>query len=268
MRRALALVALVVAGGATAWAEPSRPTEVWLRGKAGKLQAWLWRPEGKGPFPVVVYNHGSEQDPVVGTDGQVGSFFARNGYAVLFPYRRGSGKSEGRYWQSGVDQLPEDRQPPAVIAALERENDDVVSAVEWLRAQPWVARDDITVAGCSFGGIHTLLTAERPVPGVRAALDFAGAAMSWEGNGLLRERLLRAVEHARVPIFFLQAENDFNTAPSRILSEAMRAKKLPNRMRIYDTFGDGSPRSGHAGFCMFGWDYWGADVLDFLRKRR
>ena len=71
-----------------------------------------------------------------------------------------------------------------------------------------------------------------------------------------------------MPIFFLQAENDFNTAPSKILSAAMRQKKLPNRMRIFDRFGDGSPMSGHAGFCMFGWDYWGDDVLDFLRKRR
>jgi pimeloyl-ACP methyl ester carboxylesterase len=104
------------------------------------------------------------------------------------------------------------------------------------------------------------------VPGLRAALDFAGASMAWDDNPLLRERLLRAVESARVPIFFLQAENDFNTAPSKILSEAMRAKKLPHRMRIFPHFGH-DHMSGHAGFCMMGWDQWGDDVLDFLRKR-
>jgi len=265
--RAAVLVALVVAS-AVASADPPKPTEVWLRGKAGKLQAWLWRPEGKGPFPAVVYNHGSEQDPIVGTESQIGTFFVSHGYAVLFPYRRGAGKSEGRYWQDEVAGIPEEENEPAVIALLEKENDDVVTGIEWLRAQPWIARDDLTVAGCSFGGIETLLTAERPVPGLRAALDFAGASMSWDTSPLLRERLLHAVERARVPVFFLQAENDFNTAPSKILAAAMRAKKLPARVRIFGNFGDGTPRAGHAGFCLWGWDVWGADVLDFLRHRR
>lgn len=265
---AAVVVAASVAAASVAAADPPKPTEVWLRGKAGKLQAWLWRPPGAGPFPAVVYNHGSEKDPLVGTYGDVGPFFVKNGFAVLFPYRRGSGKSDGRHWEDGIDALPEDRQEAKLIERLGEENDDIVTAIEWLRGQPWIKRDDITVGGCSFGGIHTLLTAERAVPGLRAALDFAGASMAWADSPQLRERLLAAVEHARVPIFFLQAENDFNTAPSKILAEAMRAKKLPHRMKIFGTFGDGSPMSGHAGFCMHGWDVWGADVLDFLRKPR
>jgi dipeptidyl aminopeptidase/acylaminoacyl peptidase len=265
--RALVLAAIVVASARVSADPAAKPTEVWLRGKAGKLQAWLWRPAGPGPFPALVYNHGSEKDPIVGTESQVGPFFVGHGYAVLFPYRRGAGKSEGRYWREGTDGVP-DREG-VTIAHLVEDNDDVVTAIEWLRAQPWVARDDIAVGGCSFGGIETLLTAERPVPGLRVALDFAGGAMSWDGSPRLRERLLRAVEAARVPVFFLQAENDFNTAPSRVLSEAMRAKKLPYRMRIFPRFGDGSPRAGHAGFCGFGGDSsWGADVLDFLQRRR
>lgn len=265
--KALALAALLVASTIAA-AEPPKPSEVWLHGKAGKLQAWLWRPAGPGPFPALVYNHGSEKDPMVGTESQIGIFFVSHGYAVLFPYRRGAGKSEGRYWRDGTDTLPDDEEEPITIARLVEDNDDVVTAIEWLRGQPWIARDDISVGGCSFGGIEALFTAERPVPGLRAALDFAGAAMSWDDSPRLRERLLRAVEHARVPIFFLQAENDFNTAPSKILSDAMRQKHLPHRMRIFDSFGDGSHRAGHAAFCNMGWDYWGDDVLDFLRKRR
>ena len=260
-------VVLLSVGRASAAPTDTAPTEVWLRGKAGKLQAWLWRPAGPGPFPAIVYNHGSEDQPVVGTEGQIGRFFVAHGYAVLFPYRRGAGKSEGRYWETEVNKLPEAQQEQGTIDRLVLENDDVVTAIEWMRAQRWVVRDDITVGGCSFGGIETLLTAARPVPGLHAALDFAGASMAWDDNPLLRERLLRAVESARVPIFFLQAENDFNTAPSKILSEAMRAKQLPYRMRIFPHFGH-DPMSGHAGFCMMGWNYWGEDVLDFLRKRR
>ena len=152
------------------------------------------------------------------------------------------------------------------VACGQLSNDDIVSAIEWTRAQPWAQRDQINVAGCSFGGIETLITAERAIPGLRAAVDFAGASMAWSGNPDLRARLVKSAESAKVPVFFLQAENDFNTAPSTTLSEAMRAKKLPTRARIFPPFGT-TPMQGHAGFCMFGTRVWGDDVLSFLRDR-
>jgi dienelactone hydrolase len=245
---------------------PASPTEISIPGKRGRLQAWLWRPAGPGPFPVLVYNHGSERDPTEGTHGNIGPFFLAHGYAVLFPYRRGTGKSDGRPWSDEVESQPEDRREQATIDRLVEENDDIVSAIEWARAQSWAARDQIDVAGCSFGGVEALLTAARPVPGVRAAVDFAGASKSWDGAPLLRERLLLAVEAAKVPVFFVQAENDFNTAPSRILSDAMLQKKLPMRVRIYPRYGS-SPAEGHDKFCLQGTAVWGDDALDFLRNR-
>jgi dipeptidyl aminopeptidase/acylaminoacyl peptidase len=283
MRRLL-LSLLVLAPAARAGAEPpappaaatkpdtatkpaaatSTPSEVRIRGPQGELQAWLWRPAGPGPFPVLVYNHGSERDPFVGTHGTIGSFFTAHGYAVLFPYRRGAGLSKGTYWQDAVEKLPDERQEQGTIDALVQENDDVLAAITWLRAQPWVAREQIDVAGCSFGGIESLFTAERPVPGLRAVVDFAGGSMSWNDNPRLRERMLASVEAARVPVFFVQAENDFNTAPSQLLSEAMRQKKLPHRLHIYPAYGS-SPAQGHGMFCLHGAHVWGEDVLDFLR---
>jgi dienelactone hydrolase len=258
------VAAVVVALRAPALADG--PSEIRLPGKSGKLQAFVWRPEGKGPFPALVYNHGSEQDPIVGTDGQVARFFTHNGFVVIFPYRRGAGRSEGPYWEKLVDdKLPDDVQEQAMIRALVAENDDVVTAIEWLRAQPFVDHAAISVAGCSFGGIHTLRTAERPL-GLHAAVDFAGASMAWADSPFLRERLLTAVEHARIPVFFVQAENDFNTAPSLVLGDAMRQKKLPHRVKIYGHYGK-SQMAAHGGFCMNGWDVWGADVIAFLRAK-
>ena len=242
------------------------PVELFLPGKAGKLQAWLWRPSGPGPFPVVVYNHGSERDPIAGTRAAIGPFFVQHGFAVLFPTRRGAGKSAGTFWQDAVDKLPKDEKERETIAQLLLGNDDVVSAIEWTRAQPWAQRDQINVAGCSFGGIETLFTAERAIPGLHAAVDFAGASMAWASSPTLRERLVKAAESAKVPVFFAQAENDFNTAPSTILSDAMRSKKMFYGVHIYPPFGT-TPMQGHAGFCLRGTDVWGADVLQFLRDR-
>jgi dienelactone hydrolase len=242
------------------------PSEIFLAGKQGKLQAYLWRPAGPGPFPALVYNHGSEQDPVVGLYNDMGPFLVKQGYVVLYPYRRGAGKSEGTYWRARVSKLADAQREPAVIQALVDENDDVVTAIEWLRAQRFVDGKNVSVAGCSFGGIEALFTAERPL-GLNAVIDFAGASMSWTSSPRLRERLLQAVEHAQAPVFFVQAANDFNTAPSEVLAEAMRQKKLPHRMRIFPAHGT-TPIEGHAHFCNHGSNEWGPDVLDFLRQRR
>jgi dienelactone hydrolase len=246
-------------------AQAAQPTEVQIPGKAGALRATLWRPEGDGPFPAIVYNHGSEPEPRVGKS-RLGPFFARNGYAALFPYRRGAGGSEGTFWEDRVRRLPEDQRERATVDAQVEDNDDVLAAIDWVRAQGWAARDQIVVAGCSFGGIQTLLTAERPVAGLRAAVDFAGGAIMWERSPLLRERLRRAAEGARVPVFFVQAENDFSTAPSRVLSDAMRARGKPQRMEIFPAQGT-SHMDGHS-FCVRGAAVWGPAVLEFLRDLR
>src|SRR5690349_24240596 len=54
-----------------------------------------------------------------------------------------------------------------------------VAAIAFLRAQPYIDSKNVSVAGCSFGGIESILTAEKPL-GLRAAVSFAGAAMRSE----------------------------------------------------------------------------------------
>ena len=47
------------------------------------------------------------------------------------------------------------------------------------------------MSGVSFGGIQTLLTAEKGL-GITAIMSFAAAAQAWPNNRL-QERLLKAV---------------------------------------------------------------------------
>jgi len=118
------------------------------------------------------------------------------------------------------------------------QTDDVMSAVEYVRSLPYVDRTRVAVAGCSFGGIVSLFAAERGT-GVQAVVDFAGGAMSWASAPELQERMKQAARAARVPVFFVQAENDFNTAPSLVLSEEMRrAGKAGARARVSGERGD------------------------------
>jgi dienelactone hydrolase len=84
------------------------------------------------------------------------------------------------------------------------EMSDAIAGLEFLRAHPEVDPRRVAVAGHSFGGSLTLLMAERE-PGLRAAVDFAGAAGRWEGSPPLQARLLAAVGAAKVPVFFIHA---------------------------------------------------------------
>jgi dienelactone hydrolase len=220
-------------------------------------------PAGKGPFPVLVYNHGSERNPSLQYSGDLGRFFQSKGFVVLFPYRRGAAGSEGPYWEDEVKKNPQDRER-LVIELLDAENDDVLGAIEWARTQPFADQARIAVAGCSFGGIETVLAAERSEH-VYAALDFAGGAMTWAHSKALQERLRRAVRAARAPVFFIQAENDFDTAPSIALAAEMDAAKKPHAMRIFPPHGS-TPREGHAHFCNHGMNEWGDAALAFLRR--
>ncbi len=123
----------------------------------------------------------------------------------------------------------------------------------------------MAVAGCSFGGIQTVLAAEQDL-GLRAGVDFAGAALNWDGDDreAMRERMLAAVENAKIPIFFIQAENDLSTRPTKDLAERMRQAGKPHEAKIYPAFG-ANFREGH-GFCRDGWETWSEDVFRFLAQ--
>src|SRR5690349_3848915 len=55
------------------------------------LHGYLFAPPGSGPFPAIVWNHGSEEYPGVGKF--IAKFYVENGFVVFFPHRRGHGRS-------------------------------------------------------------------------------------------------------------------------------------------------------------------------------
>src|SRR5215469_3450335 len=78
---------------------------------SGKLQlkAFLWKPSGQGPFPAILFSHGSGGPDALHTSGmtmteaaeRLGPIFVKHGYAFLFPCRQGQGLSagQGRFMQ-------------------------------------------------------------------------------------------------------------------------------------------------------------------------
>jgi pimeloyl-ACP methyl ester carboxylesterase len=98
--------------------------------------------------------------------------------------------------------------------------------------------------------------------GVRAAIDFVGGAMSWRSISL-KERMVRAIRKATIPILFIQAENDYDLGPSRTLAGELERLEKPHKLQIFSRYGD-THEEGHGVFCKRDGNVWGAEVFSFL----
>ena len=245
MRRVVFLALLLACNRRAASAPSEKPPSEIISFRSGELtlQGSLYRPKGPGPFPAVLFNHGSAPGMMsVEAADVLGPVFTARGWIFFMPYRRGQGLSAkaGPYI---VDQMEAAERKDGfrartemMIRLLEHDHlDDQLAALAWLKTQSFVQNNRIAVAGNSFGGIQSVLGAERG--GYCAAIDSAGAAMTWASAPELQERMLRAVRNARVPIFFFQAENDFDLAPTHALSAAMKEAGKPFEVKIYPPFG-------------------------------
>src|SRR5262245_53413403 len=230
------------------------------------LKGFLYKPEGTGPFPAIIWNHGSEKLP--GQQPDLARFYTSKGFVFFLPHRHGHGRSPGDYVMDLIEQYKEKEKNRSlvekyIVMLQEEYNKDVVAAVEWLKGQPFVDQKSIVMSGCSFGGIQTLLTAAKGL-GVRAFVPFAPAAMSWS-NTELQKRLLEAARNAKAPVFLIQAQNDYSVSPSEVLGPAIKQKDPANRAKVYPPFGS-THQDGHFGFATKedGIAIWGSDVLAFL----
>jgi dipeptidyl aminopeptidase/acylaminoacyl peptidase len=59
-----------------------------------RIQGYFYQPDGSGPFPTLIYNHGSragfERRPIPWV--RLAGLYVAAGYAVLVPERRGYGR--------------------------------------------------------------------------------------------------------------------------------------------------------------------------------
>jgi carboxymethylenebutenolidase len=232
------------------------------------LRGLLYKPPGPGPFPAVLYNHGSAPGTLNDQAFEaIGPRFVARGWVFFAPYRRGQGGSPGPFIGDEIDAASKRGGARAASAEMVRllEGDhlnDQLAALAWLRNVSFVRADRIATAGNSFGGIEVVLGVEREA--YCAAVDASGGAQSWANSPELQAAMARAVRNARAPIFFFQAENDFDLSPTRVLSSLMKDAGKPFEVKIYPPFGR-APGQGHS-FAFRGSAIWFDDVLSFLDR--
>lgn len=243
---------------------------VYFKSKGLTLVGYLFKPEGEGPFPALIWNHGSEKAPGRGPQfDTVGSIFVKAGYVVFAPVRRGHEGSEGSYISDEVLRVRSTKGAEEanrfVVEKLETDQlDDQLAGLEYLKSLSFVDKSRIVVAGCSYGGIQTLLGAERGA-GYRAAISISPAALSWAGNPLLRERLLKAVRGINIPVMLIQPPKDASLEPSRVLGEEFRRLKKRFNGKIYPAEGPEELQTHCFGGAK-GMHIWADDALTFLKS--
>ncbi len=260
----------MLVGGATSVGVHSAPsyTAVFYPSGSLRIQAYLYKPEGDGPFPAVIYNHGSRS----GRERQsvpfehIGRLLTSAGYVALVSERRGYGRSDGLTWPEDVG-----RKHSRMVARLDEETDDVLAAVDFLRTQAFVDDKRLGVMGWSFGGIVTMFAVSRS-SAFAVAVDQAGGALTWNGNPDVRAALTAAAQKSTTPTLLQVAENDRTTDSITTVAKILEKRGVPHRTVIYPpftagaspSFGTGAP--GHMVFAERGVSVWSADVLEFLGR--
>lgn len=151
-------------------------------GKPVRLEMVVHRPEGDGPFPTLVMNHGStgignrpEWFGLTWVSPEVSAFFVARGWQVIYPQRRGRGHSDGLY-EEGFET---DRSRYSCRAALslpgaDRALADIQVAMTHIRQRSDVDARRVVIGGVSRGGILATAYAGLHPREVVGAINFVG----------------------------------------------------------------------------------------------
>jgi dienelactone hydrolase len=267
---------LAVIGAAHAAEKAITPENGWLKvtieGREFRLAMHEFRPIGKGPFPLVVINHGTPVDLADARHEKpsftaAANWFAGQGYVVVVPLRPGFGESDGPYLEkagpcSNRDYVHDGRETAAVESAITK-------AAALL---PGVDPTRIIVVGQSAGGFGAIALGDSPPPGVLGIISFAGGRGGDDHEHICSgaERLAAAAgtfgRANQVPQLWLFAANDHFFPPkvAHLMFDAYQAGSKPAVRFValppYD--GDGHKTLGYADPSV-----WADDVATFLRDR-
>jgi carboxymethylenebutenolidase len=269
-QRLLGRIGGLLAGVSLAIAVAASPaTRVTFESDGLTLVGYLYHPEGSGPWPALIWNHGSEKNPAAGPQFEtVASVFVPEGYLVFAPVRRGHGESEGDYivdWMKfTARQQGNDEANRLTVRVLETEQlRDQLAGLSFVQQLPFVDSKRIVVAGCSYGGIETLLGAESGA-GYKAAISISPAALSWERNEYLRARLVKAVGRIDIPVLLIQPSKDASLGPSQVLGAAAARAGKPLTAKVYPATGP-EKEQGHCFGGASGMHVWADDAKAFFQ---
>src|ERR1700756_2598592 len=204
---------------------PAVPSQVEIPSGGATLHAQLYRPDGEGPFPVVIALHGcgglaGHSEPVAPRYRDWAEQLLKEGKAVLLPDSYGS-RELG----------PQCRVKERHVRVRRERVADIMAARQWLLLQPWAARDRISLLGWA-NGASALLWAVRPQlstrnvePDFRSAIAFYPDCRISSGLGW----------SARIPtLLLIGGKDDVSSPPAcRQMVDGARGRSALARIVVY-----------------------------------
>ena len=219
------------------------PTFDSASGGPKNIPAWVYKPAGKGPHPVIIAIHG-------GPEGQSRPSFSSTyqmwlnklGAAVIRPNVRGSA-GYGKHYMS-------------LDNGFQREDSvkDIGALLDWIATQPDLDKNRVAVFGGSYGGYMVLASAVHYSDRLKAAVDVVGisnfvtflentqdyrrdlrrAEYGDEREPAMRKHLqsispLTHVDKIKIPMLVVQGENDPRVPVTEAIQvvDALRAQGQP-----------------------------------------
>lgn len=208
-----------------------------------QVPAFVYKPKGQGPFPVIVSIHGGPEGqyrPRFSSTYQM--WLAKLGVAVIAPNVRGSSGYGKEY--------------VALDNGFKREDSvkDIGALLDWIKTQPDLDQDRVAVFGGSYGGYMVLASAVHYSDRLKAAVDIVGISnfVTFLTNTKSYRRDLRRVEYGderkqkmrdhlekispsnnvskiKVPMFVVQGENDPRVPVTEAVQivKALRNENVP-----------------------------------------
>lgn len=210
-------------------------TDIVENGQKINLAVVYFRPAGKGPFPLLVFNHGSTgtgENPALFKQpfwrNAIGEFFSDRGWMVAFPQRRGRGGSDGNYDEG----FGEDRNQGYSCLAehslrgAERALEDINGAITALKKFPEIDDRNIIVGGVSRGGALSVAYAGIYPDKVKGVINFVGGWMTNKcpAGPSINKSVFQKGASFRQPTLWLYGNNDphYSTAHTRWLFEIFK----------------------------------------------
>jgi len=229
------------------------PTFDETEGAPRQIPAWVYRPVGDGPFPVVVSIHGGpESQARPGFSSTYQMWMEKLGVAVVVPNVRGS-NGYGKEYRS-------------LDNGFKREDSvrDIGALLDWIEVQPDLDSARVAVFGGSYGGYMVLASAVHFSDRLKAVVDIVGISSFvtfLENTQDYRRDLRRAeygderdpqmrahlekispvnnVEKISTPIFVVQGENDPRVPVTESVQMVAALRELGNTVWYMNALNEG-----------------------------